>query len=114
MQVIRPGDWVCPVHGRIRPDTGTLVPSCAQPVAGQPGGRCWWSATQAVRRRGAVVHRESQPGRCAGTERHDLGEPGSCASSWLGCPCTLVGGHTTWTCRACGDMQQWPPHHPRD
>lgn len=106
---IRAGQWTCPKHGPIRPDRGGVVPSCPELAVDGSGRVCQWAAAQAKPDgRGGVVHHTPDPRHCAGPDRHPLRD--AMSSTWSGCLCTPVGGHTIWVCRRCGDRQMWPPH----
>ncbi|WP_306838126.1 hypothetical protein [Catenuloplanes nepalensis] len=59
--------------------------------------------------RGQVMYREEAPERCAGPEQHLL-VADAVLVGWIGCPCNASGGHRSWACRSCGDVQSWPPH----
>ncbi|MEV0006369.1 hypothetical protein AB0H28_29370 [Micromonospora sp. NPDC050980] len=99
---LRPGDWTCPTHGRIRPTTGGPVPTCPH---------CDDLAHQfRLTRAGGHQFVAPAPIHCSGPERHRAGEPGG-QVGWTPCPCPpphTHRGHHTWTCH-CGAAT----HHPR-
>lgn len=101
---VHEGDWTCPVHGVIDPGDDGLVPYCPHLVAGR---RCMRLAMRAELRRGKVVHVEPRPRTCQ--RGHPLG-PNTVLLGWDGCQCTPAGGHRSWSCRTCRDVQTWPPH----
>lgn len=105
---LRPGDTVCPTHGRIVPAEG-LVPHCAEPVAGRPCSRI---ALRAADDRGRTVYVWPQPTSCPAG--HPLGG-GTMSVTWVGCRCTPAGGHRLWLCVACprgAEPPMWPPPCP--
>ena len=100
------GAWSCPVHGIITPADG-LVPHCD--AVCDDGRTCMRMALVAVPKRGQpgmLEHAEPRPRQCP--TGHQLG-PGRMLLGHRGCQCTPAGGHRTWQCGTCGDVQQWPP-----
>jgi hypothetical protein len=107
------GEWVCLEHGRIHPRPGRPVPSCPHPDAADPGGHCPQLVSRVQRGPGgAPMFVEPAPSHCAGPGRHPL-TGGQTGVGWTGCACAAAarnrGGHRTWTCGTCGDVQLWPP-----
>jgi hypothetical protein len=86
-------------------DTAPVVPIC--PHCGQMVRRVGFD------RRGVIFFAEPSPARCAGPDAHPLG-PNRVLLGWFACTCAPAsagpGGHRTWRCTTCGDLQQWPPH----
>lgn len=96
----RPGMYSCPVHGLVGPRR-QVVPACPD---------CGRIAHLAVAGpAGTVVWQEPVPATCAGPDRHRL-KAGAYSIGSASCSCTPAGVHRSWTCRRCGDVQQWPPH----
>jgi hypothetical protein len=107
---LRAGEWTCAQHGRVVPDeTAPVVPIC--PHCGQMVRRVGFD------RRGVIFFAEPSPAHCAGPDAHPLG-PNQVLLGWMACTCAPAsagpGGHRTWRCTTCGDLQQWPPHQPPD
>lgn len=97
---VKVGDWWCNTHGAVRPHRGGVVPACPD---------CGISLLQAVAQGETVVYREPVPERCASPDQHRLG-PGRVLTGWVACLCNPGGGHRSWRCRACDDVQIHPPH----
>lgn len=96
-QQVRAGAHYCPAHGQVRPRQ-ELVPACPQ---------CGRAAHVGVRVGGQLLTQEPRPAACRQGHRLDGGQV---LLSTRACSCALDGAHRTWTCRACGDVQMWPPH----
>lgn len=98
----KPGDYLCDVHGLIRPHHD-VVPACPT---------CMRWAFRATGTAEDLRWTYEQPARCP--DGHPL-LPGKMLVAWYPCLCAGTGGHNTWTCRAeldgreCGGMLTWPP-----
>jgi hypothetical protein len=100
---VRPGQYVCPEHGVVRP-WRQIVPACRD---------CGRAVHLAVDSEIGVAYQEPAPTHCAGHDRHTFG-PKLVSLGTAACSCSPTGLHRTWTCRRCGDVQMWPPHNDVD
>ncbi|MDQ0371638.1 hypothetical protein [Catenuloplanes indicus] len=100
MSGVRAGQWWCNTHGAVTPHRGGVVPACPA---------CGIAVLQAVNDGAKLVYREPAPERCAGIEKHPL-RPGRVLLGWTACLCNPNGGHRSWQCAECDDVQIWPPH----